>query len=194
MQDALTNPPPDTPLLRRIRAGVIGDDLVMDTPFGPRRMIYADYTAVGTAPSPSSRTSSATKCCRRTRTPTPSPAAPGCRRPGCARTPARSSPSRWAPTTSSSSSSRPGSTGAIDKSSAVLGLRLPSALEDRYQLDQHIPADRRPVVFIGPFEHHSNELPWRESIADVVVIGEDANGHIDHAELREQLERCRPVH
>ena len=34
-------------------------------------------------------------------------------------------------------------------------------------------------MFIGPFEHHSNELPWRESIADVVVIPEDADGHID---------------
>ena len=29
-------------------------------------------------------------------------------------------------------------------------------------------ASERPVVFIGPYEHHSNELPWRESIADVV--------------------------
>ena len=35
------------------------------------------------------------------------------------------------------------------------------------------------MVFIGPFEHHSNELPWRESIAEVVVIPEDADGHID---------------
>ena len=34
-------------------------------------------------------------------------------------------------------------------------------------------------MFIGPFEHHSNELPWRESIADVVVIPQDADGHID---------------
>ena len=25
-------------------------------------------------------------------------------------------------------------------------------------------------MFIGPYEHHSNELPWRESVADVVVI------------------------
>ena len=25
------------------------------------------------------------------------------------------------------------------------------------------------MVFVGPYEHHSNELPWRESIADVVV-------------------------
>jgi selenocysteine lyase/cysteine desulfurase len=35
------------------------------------------------------------------------------------------------------------------------------------------------VVFIGPFEHHSNELPWRESIADVVTIPQDVDGHID---------------
>ena len=32
------------------------------------------------------------------------------------------------------------------------------------------------MVFIGPYEHHSNELPWRESIADVVVIAEDQDG------------------
>ena len=63
-----------------------------------------------------------------------------------------------------------GCTGAISKLIGVLGLRIPSALEDRYHLMQHIPAERRPVVFIGPFEHHSNEIPWRESIADVVTI------------------------
>ena len=40
------------------------------------------------------------------------------------------------------------------------------------------------MVFIGPYEHHSNELPWRESIADVVVIPEDADGHIDVARAR----------
>ena len=45
------------------------------------------------------------------------------------------------------------------------------------------------MVFVGPYEHHSNELPWRESIADVVVIGEDADGHIDLADLERQLVR-----
>ena len=48
---------------------------------------------------------------------------------------------------------------------------------------------QRPVVFIGPYEHHSNELPWRESIADVVLIAQDADGHIDIDQLEEQLDR-----
>ena len=44
-------------------------------------------------------------------------------------------------------------------------------------------------MFIGPYEHHSNELPWRESIADVVVIDEDTDGHVDLAHLRRELAR-----
>ena len=34
-------------------------------------------------------------------------------------------------------------------------------------------------MFIGPYEHHSNELPWRHSLADVVVIDDDEDGRID---------------
>ena len=51
------------------------------------------------------------------------------------------------------------------------------------------------MVFVGPYEHHSNELPWRETIADVVVIGTDADGHIDRADLSAQLTRyaARPL-
>ena len=80
-----------------------------------------------------------------------------------------------------------GCTGAIDKLVGILGLRIPSSLDDTYRLDDTIAADQRPVVFIGPFEHHSNELPWRETVADVVVIPQDADGHIDSAVLEAEL-------
>lgn len=45
------------------------------------------------------------------------------------------------------------------------------------------------VVFVGPFEHHSNILPWRESLARVVQIGEDSQGGIDAAALEAHLQR-----
>lgn len=82
-----------------------------------------------------------------------------------------------------------GSTAAINKLVEVMNLRLPADLNDRYDLLAHIPAAERPVVFIGPYEHHSNELPWRESIADVVTIPEDADGRIDLAALERELTR-----
>ncbi|MGH2814549.1 MAG: aminotransferase class V-fold PLP-dependent enzyme, partial [Actinomycetota bacterium] len=82
-----------------------------------------------------------------------------------------------------------GSTGAVDKLIGILNLRIPADLDDRYQLSERIPHDERPVVFTGPFEHHSNELPWRESIAEVVVIREDADGHIDQGQLADELVR-----
>ncbi|MEO7069132.1 MAG: aminotransferase class V-fold PLP-dependent enzyme, partial [Nostocoides sp.] len=88
-----------------------------------------------------------------------------------------------------------GATGAIDRLVGILGIRIPSELEDRYQLSTQIPVAERPVIFIGPFEHHSNELPWRESIADVVAIPQDADGHIDLVHLERELIRhvARPL-
>ncbi len=38
---------------------------------------------------------------------------------------------------------------------------------------------KRPVVFVGPYEHHSNLLPWRESRAEVVEIPEAPQGGPD---------------
>ena len=34
--------------------------------------------------------------------------------------------------------------------------------------------ERGPVVFVGPYEHHSNEVTWREGLCTVVEVGLDA--------------------
>src|SRR5437868_12846426 len=88
-----------------------------------------------------------------------------------------------------------GTTGAVDKLVRILGWRVPEQLDERYGWTASVPRESRPVVFVGPFEHHSNELPWRESIADVVEIPEDYDGHLDLVALERRLREFadRPV-
>lgn len=46
----------------------------------------------------------------------------------------------------------------------------------------------RPVVFVGPHEHHSNLLPWRESGCEVIAISErSSDGMVDLDELEQYL-------
>ncbi|MEP4194598.1 MAG: aminotransferase class V-fold PLP-dependent enzyme, partial [Aliishimia sp.] len=45
-----------------------------------------------------------------------------------------------------------------------------------------------PLVLVGPYEHHSNILPWRESGAEVIEISEGATGKPDMAALEAQLQ------
>lgn len=50
---------------------------------------------------------------------------------------------------------------------------------------------RDPVVLIGPYEHHSNILPWRESKARVIEIPEGQDGGPDLGALAGALAECR---
>jgi selenocysteine lyase/cysteine desulfurase len=178
----------DEQLLRTIRASVIGEDEVVLGPFGPRRVTYADYTASGRSLTfledlireavlplyANTHTESSGTGLQTTRF----------------REDARAIIRDSVGATEEDHAvlfCGTGSTGAINRIIDVLQLRLPADLDARYDLSGRIPADERPVVFIGPFEHHSNELPWRESIADVVPIPEDADGHIDLDVLEKRL-------
>jgi len=77
-----------------------------------------------------------------------------------------------------------GATGAIHKLQEILGITLPPASADRLA---SLEVKDRPVVFIGPYEHHSNELSWRESLAEVVTVPLNECGDVDLMALEEAL-------
>jgi selenocysteine lyase/cysteine desulfurase len=56
-------------------------------------------------------------------------------------------------------------------------------------LDLKLTEGQQPVVFVGPFEHHSNILPWREAGAKVIRIGEAEDGTVDLEDLELQLKK-----
>ena len=175
-------------LIERIRSSVIGADTAFETPFGLRRLTYADYTASGRSLGfvEDFVRESVLPMYANTHTETSGTGLQTTRFREEARDVIRrcvgASRAEHAVIFAGS-----GSTGAIDRLVSILGIRIPAGLDDRYGLSSSIPSDERPVVFVGPYEHHSNELPWRESIADVVEIHEDADGHVDLTDLEARL-------
>lgn len=93
-----------------------------------------------------------------------------------------------------------GATGAIYRLQQILGIALPAASfnhlrkimqgmmdDDGFKGFEEKLSAEGPVVFIGPYEHHSNEVSWRSGLATVVSVNLDANGEIDLAHLESLL-------
>ncbi|KAI3910062.1 hypothetical protein MKW92_042016 [Papaver armeniacum] len=82
-----------------------------------------------------------------------------------------------------------GTTAAIKRLQEVMGIWVPSTLRDR--IIQYLNNEERWLVFIGPYEHHSNVLSWRQSTAQVIEIGLDNDGLVHMESLRIHLEKYK---
>lgn len=93
-----------------------------------------------------------------------------------------------------------GATGAIARLQQLLGVAIPPVTRSRLDgVLQHFlgpeqasafvshQAASQPVVFVGPYEHHSNEISWRQGLATVVEVELDGDGGIDLAHLERLL-------
>ncbi|MCB1645157.1 MAG: aminotransferase class V-fold PLP-dependent enzyme, partial [Pseudomonadales bacterium] len=162
--------------LTRIRESAIGDGAMFETPFGERSLVYADYTASGRAlsfiedyvreqvlPFYANTHSESSMCGART-----------------------SRLYAWArQEIVTALNCRPsdrvifcgaGTTAAVHKWIDLLGLKDPPA-----------EGTAVPLVIIGTYEHHSNDLPWRELNVERFVVPLDQAGHLDQTVLEQTL-------
>lgn len=166
-----------------LRAGLIGKTAVVDGPFGPKPMLYADYVASGRALMQIERfvieellpfyANSHTEASFVGGTMT--------RLRRAARQIIRAQ-----------CGGDDGHAVIFTGSGATAGI---NRLVHLLGVDAAVRHGQRPVVLIGPYEHHSNILPWRESGAEVIEIAEAATGGPCLADLRQRLDglQDRPV-
>ncbi len=163
-------------LIEDLRAGLIGEGAEIITPFGTKKITYADYTASGRAlvqvekfvseqvlPFYANSHTDASFCGAYTS---------DLREEARALIGAQvNADDSYAIIFSGS-----GATSAINRLVALCSIK-----------ELAVSSDESPVVFIGPYEHHSNILPWRESGAKVIEIEEAKTGGPDKEILEKHL-------
>ena len=186
--------------LDTLRSEIVGINTRLHTPFGDRLMTYADYTASGralkfveeyllskqklyanshTEDDTTGRITTQWLHAAEERIKTAVNAGPGGR----------------------IIATGTGATGAIDRMQQIVGVRLPAAsrliLAQMYQgymgeeqttAFEEYCSQHQPVVFVGPYEHHSNEISWREGMATVIEVQLDEEGGIDLEHLESLLQ------
>ncbi len=160
----------------RLRAGLIGEGMELSGPFGPKPLIYADYVASGRALVQVEDFV--------TRHVLPHYANSHTEASFCGQqmTRLRAQARKIIGTLC----------GADDKHAVIFtGSGATAGLNRLVHL---FGAEPETVVLIGPYEHHSNILPWRESGATVIEIPEDDNGGPNMMALEDALKANQGRH
>ena len=185
----------------KLRAGLIGERAEIDGPLGRRQLIYADYTASGRAlqqvedfiarqvlPFYANSHTQSSFCGAFTT---------DLREQARALIAAHTNAGDDCSVIFSGS----GATSAINRLVGLCGIsdlcqrETEPAAWLKKLFGQKSDENQRPLVLVGPYEHHSNLLPWRESRAEVIEISEATDGGPDLALLEQTLKNChdRPL-
>lgn len=179
------------------RRNIVGIDSCIDTPFGCKKIVYADWIASGRLYAPIEKKISEEIGCLVGNTHSESSST------GAAMTAAYKHAHTVLKKHVNASEddvllfTGSGMTGAIAKLQRILGLKVPEqALSfcglnktEAYKKCRDIPNKNRPVVFITHIEHHSNHTSWFETLADVVVLEPGENLTVDPNNLRKEIKK-----
>ncbi|XP_059483305.1 uncharacterized protein LOC132201285 [Neocloeon triangulifer] len=157
-------------LIQYIDQNVVGKDTTFNGPYGGRKVVYCDYTASGRSLSFIEQfiLSEVLPCYGNTHTTTSTTSLQSTLFRHEARDIFRNAVN--ASEHDAVIFAGNGCTGAVHKLIHALNLQVP------------------PIVFVGPCEHHSNLLPWREIGAKIIRIPETKDGFLDLDNLKCQLE------
>ncbi|NNE26551.1 MAG: aminotransferase class V-fold PLP-dependent enzyme [Saprospiraceae bacterium] len=166
----------------KFRYNVIGHDLKLETPFGSKQMIYADWIASGRMYQPIENilNNKIFPFVANTHTQTTTS--------GCTMTLAYAQAREIIKKHTNASdediliSSNSGMTGVVNKFQRILGLRV----HEKF-VNQVMP-DEKPLIICTHMEHHSNQTSWLETLADVKVIEPNQDGLVCLESLKSVLE------
>lgn len=167
----------------KIAKEIIGNDLIIETPAGKKRLLYADWIASGRlyAPIEHLLTNKFGPLVGNTHS--------EASMVGEAMTHAYKRAQKIIKKHVNASaedviiSTGSGMTSAIAKLHRILGLHIPDKAKPYF----HQPVEERPVVFLTHMEHHSNQTSWYECEVDVVIVPPDNNLLVDPANLEREL-------
>lgn len=179
----------------KFRQGIIGVNQEIPTPFGMKKMIYADWVASGRLYQPIEEImlNQVGPYCANTHTETSLT--------GSMMTQAYEESKRFIKHEVNANEndvlifSGSGMTDSVNKLQRILGLRIPEKSEKYLNHITKKVENSKPIVFITHLEHHSNHISWLETLADVEIINPDDQGLVDlnHFEFLLQKFKNRPL-
>ena len=170
---------------KKYRDSVLGNDLIINTPYGPKPLVYADWVASGRLYTPIENLLSDEigPYVGNTHTNTTTTGSSMTLAYNQARAIIKNHVNAGINDVLISSGS--GMTGVVNKFQRILGMRVHECYKDTLAIND------RPVVICTHMEHHSNHTSWLETIADVVVLEPCPKGLLDMSCLEDTLEKYK---